>query len=55
MAHATNCEACDGELIITPAYPVRHRIVRCGNCGLTLADAWRKLHPSTRLLTPEVR
>jgi hypothetical protein len=33
MAHATECEWCDGELIITPAYPVRDRTVRCCNCG----------------------
>jgi uncharacterized protein with PIN domain len=38
MAHATECEMCGGELIITPAYPVRDRTVRCGNCGRTPWD-----------------
>ena len=24
---------CEAELIITPAYPTRERVVRCGSCG----------------------
>ena len=24
---------CEAELIITPAYPVSERVVRCGSCG----------------------
>ena len=34
MARSTNCKWCDsGDLILAPAYPVKHRRLRCGECG----------------------
>jgi len=30
---ATECAHCYAELIITPAYPIKDRVVRCGDCG----------------------
>jgi hypothetical protein len=29
----THSLCCEAELIITPAYPTRERVVRCGSCG----------------------
>ena len=29
----THSICCEAELIITPAYPVRDRVVRCSACG----------------------
>jgi hypothetical protein len=29
----THSVCCEAELIITPAYPVRDRVVRCSACG----------------------
>ena len=29
----THSKCCEAELIITPAYPVKERVVVCGSCG----------------------
>ena len=35
-----NCPHCEGGYIIAPAYPVKARVILCGNCGIEKGEEW---------------
>ena len=34
QSRRVNCPHCEGGYIIAPAYPVKARVILCGNCGI---------------------